>query len=185
MATEMLSYNQLGERLSCSPEAARALVRRLHLPRQKANDGKVLVSIDLSEINHNPKPRSSAGHRSVTTSLKALDALQAKIAGLETAMTSNRADFEHERERLDRLIVELLQTKLAAQRAKEAVARLETEQKALRARSWWRRLASWPRVLGTDVALDGADRGKKSTGDDPVLPTPTVLPPKCGSSAAA
>jgi hypothetical protein len=27
-----------------SPEAARALVKRLRLPRQKANDGKVLVS---------------------------------------------------------------------------------------------------------------------------------------------
>jgi DNA-binding Lrp family transcriptional regulator len=29
MAVEMLSYNQLGERLGCSPEAARALVKRL------------------------------------------------------------------------------------------------------------------------------------------------------------
>jgi hypothetical protein len=56
MATEMLSYSQLGERLNCSPEVARALVRRLRLPRQKANDGKVLVSVDLSEINHKPIP---------------------------------------------------------------------------------------------------------------------------------
>src|ERR1700732_4562659 len=30
-----------------SPEAARSLVKRLRLPRQKANDGKVLVSVDL------------------------------------------------------------------------------------------------------------------------------------------
>jgi hypothetical protein len=44
MATEMLTYGQLGERLSCSAEAARALVKRMRLPRQKANDGKVLVS---------------------------------------------------------------------------------------------------------------------------------------------
>jgi hypothetical protein len=29
-----------------SPEAARALVKRLRLPRQKANDGRVLVSVD-------------------------------------------------------------------------------------------------------------------------------------------
>ena len=64
MAIEMLNYTQLGERLSCSPEAARALVKRLRLPRQKANDGKVLVSVDLSEINHKPMP---AGHRPVTT----------------------------------------------------------------------------------------------------------------------
>ena len=50
MAIEMLNYSQLGERLSCSPEAARALVKRLRLPRRKANDGKMLVSVDLNEI---------------------------------------------------------------------------------------------------------------------------------------
>ena len=62
MPTEMLTYGQLGERLSCSAEAARALVKRLRLPRQKANDGKVLVSVDLTENNHRPLPaRSSAG----------------------------------------------------------------------------------------------------------------------------
>jgi hypothetical protein len=61
MPVEMLSYTQLGERLSCSPEAARALVKRLRLPRRKANDGKMLVSVDLNEINHKP------GHRPVTT----------------------------------------------------------------------------------------------------------------------
>ena len=62
----------LGERLNCSPEAARALVKRLRLPRQKANDGKVLVSVDLSEVNHKPMPaRSPDDHHSVTASLKA------------------------------------------------------------------------------------------------------------------
>jgi len=71
MAVEMLSYTQLGERLGCSPEAARALVKRLRLPRQRANDGKVLVSVDLSEVNHKPMPaRSPAGHP-ITAALKA------------------------------------------------------------------------------------------------------------------
>jgi hypothetical protein len=32
MTAEMLSYSQLGDRLNCSPEAARALVKRLRLP---------------------------------------------------------------------------------------------------------------------------------------------------------
>jgi hypothetical protein len=72
MATEMLSYSQLGERLNCSPEAARALVKRLRLPRQKANDGKVLVSVDLSEINHKPlAARAPADLHPVIASLKA------------------------------------------------------------------------------------------------------------------
>ena len=137
MAAEMLTYSQLGARLSCSPEAARALVRRLRLPRQKANDGKVLVSIDLAEINHNPKTRSPAGNRPVSASFKPLlDALQLQMTKLEASVAGNRKDFEHERERMDGLIVELLQTKLDAQRAKEAVARLEAEQKALRSRRW-------------------------------------------------
>ena len=45
MAIEMLSYRQLGERLGCSRDAARALVKRLHLPIHKANDGKALVGV--------------------------------------------------------------------------------------------------------------------------------------------
>jgi hypothetical protein len=159
MPIEMFTYSQLGERLSCSPEAARALVRRLRLPRQKANDGKILVSVDLNEINHHPKPRSPAGHPQVTASLQAIEGLQAEMAKIDATVNSNRADyerererlkanFEHERERLDGLIVELLQTKLDAQRAKEAVARLQAE----RSRAWWCRLASWHRVLGRSVS---------------------------------
>ena len=142
MATEMLSYSQLGERLNCSPEAARALVRRLRLARHKANDGKVLVSVDLSEINHKPMPgRSPADHLSVTASLKAsVEALQAGLAKLDASLACHRSDFERERERLERLMVDLLRAALDAQTAKEAVVRLEDEVKALRSRPWWRRL---------------------------------------------
>jgi len=45
MPIEMLGYSQLGERLNCSPEAARALVRRLRLPRQKAMAKRWCLSI--------------------------------------------------------------------------------------------------------------------------------------------
>src|SRR6516164_1245175 len=85
MAIEMLSYSQLGERLNCSPEAARALVRRLRLPRHKANDGKALVSVDLTEINHKAMTaRSPADRHPIAASLKAnIDALQVGLAKLE------------------------------------------------------------------------------------------------------
>ena len=74
MAVKSLTYAALGQRLGCSPEAARALAKRLRLPRQKANDGKALVVVDLTEIDHKPLPaRSPVGHLSVT------DTLQAKI----------------------------------------------------------------------------------------------------------
>jgi hypothetical protein len=127
MATEMLSYSQLGERLSCSPEAARALVKRLRLPRQKANDGKILVSVDLSEINHKPMPnRSPAGNRPITATLKArVETLQAELAKVETLASGHRADFELERERAERLMAELLRATADTMAAKEATARLE------------------------------------------------------------
>jgi hypothetical protein len=127
MAIEMLNYSQLGERLNCSSEAARALVKRLRLPRQKANDGKVLVSVDLTEINHKPMPaRSPAGHHSVAASLKVrVEELQAALAKVEAMAARHRADFERERERAERLTVELLQATADTLAAKEAAARLE------------------------------------------------------------
>jgi hypothetical protein len=127
MAIEMLNYTQLGERLSCSPEAARALVKRLRLPRQKANDGKILVSVDLSEINHKPMPaRSPADHHPVTASLKArVEALQTELAKIEASAACHRADFERERERAERLMVELLRATADTMAAKEATARFE------------------------------------------------------------
>jgi hypothetical protein len=127
MGTEMLSYNQLGDRLNCSPEAARALVKRLRLPRQKANDGKVLVSVDLSEINHKPMPvRSPADHHPIIASLKArIEVLQTELAKIEALASGHRADFERERERADALMAELLKVTAAAMAAKEAAARLE------------------------------------------------------------
>jgi capsule polysaccharide export protein KpsE/RkpR len=151
MATEMLSYSQLGDRLSCSPEAARALVKRLRLPRQKANDGKVLVSVDLTEINHKPMSvRSPAGHQPIITSLKAriqdleseLGKVETELGKVEASAANHRADFERERERFDRLMAEQLRTTLDAMTAKEAAARLEGELAVLRSRPWWRRLVA-------------------------------------------
>jgi hypothetical protein len=144
MAIEMFSYSQLGERLNCSPEAARALVRRLRLPRHKANDGKALVSVDLTEINHKAMPaRSPADRHPIAASIKAnIDALQVGLAKLDALVACNRSEFERERDRLEQLSVDLLRTTLDAQNAKEAVVRLEGELKALRSRPWWRRLVA-------------------------------------------
>jgi hypothetical protein len=56
MGIEQLTYMDMAERLNISSEAARALARRMRLPRQKANDGKTLVAVDFSEIQHEPSP---------------------------------------------------------------------------------------------------------------------------------
>ena len=109
MATETLSYSQLGDRLSW-PEAARTLVRRLRLPRQKVNE------------------RSDA-------SLKArIEELEAQLAKAEASAASHRADFERERERCERLTLELIRAAVETMNAKEAAARLEGELAARQSR---------------------------------------------------
>ena len=170
MAVESLTYAALGQRLGCSPEAARAVAKRLRLPRQKANDGKALVFVDLREIEHKPLPaRSPPGHLSVTETLQSkIDLLEAELAKVEAAAAGHRADFERERDRADKLLSEVLRATVDLIRAKEATARtegdlavvraqaegefaavhahverLETELAAVRAhRRWWHRLTA-------------------------------------------
>jgi hypothetical protein len=143
---EMLNYQDLGARLGASAEAARALTKRLRLPRQRGNDGKTLVAVDLAEIRHKPIPaRSPAGHRPDTegyaTYLQAkITELEDQIAQLEIAASGHWADFERERERGDSLMSEVLKFMAAAMSAREAVVRLEGEVAALWARPWWQRL---------------------------------------------
>jgi hypothetical protein len=141
MPVEMLTYAALGARLNCSPEAARALAKRLRLPRQLANDGKALVVVDVAELAHKPMPaRSPAGDPAIAATLKArVEALQAELAKVEASAAGHRADFE--RERADRLMAELLRATADSMAAKEAAARLDGELAALRSRPWWRRLA--------------------------------------------
>ena len=131
MSVETLTYAALGARLKISPEAARSIAKQLRLPRSLSHDGKALVSVDLAEIRHTPRP--AGAHQADTTPLKAkVETLQAEIARLEARAASHRADFERERERADRLMTELLQATAETMAAKEAAARLEGELAVLR-----------------------------------------------------
>jgi hypothetical protein len=146
MPIEMLSYQELGARLGASAEAARALTKRLRLPRQLGNDGKTLVAVDLAEIRHKPMPaRSPAGHRPITDGYSGyleakITELQDQISQLEIVANGHRADFDRERERGDSLMSEILKFMAAAMSARETAARLEGEIATLRSRPWWRRL---------------------------------------------
>ena len=135
MSVEILTYGALGARLNISPVAARSLARRLQLPRSLSEDGKALVSVDLAEIRHRPQPpgRRQAGDVAQWTTMVA--ALHVEIAQLEASVAGHRADFEHERERADRLMAELLQAAAETTAAREAAARLEGEVAVLRARA--------------------------------------------------
>jgi hypothetical protein len=125
MPIEMLTYAALGARLGISPAAARSLAKRLRLPCSLSDDGKALVSVDLAEIHHRPRPRTGNKPAEVTLLAVKITALQAEIARLEAIAAGHRADFEHERARADRLVVELLQATAETMAAKEAKARLE------------------------------------------------------------
>src|SRR5262245_58256994 len=122
--------------MSISPEAARSLAKRLRLPRQRSNDCKALVTVDLSEITHRPMPtRSSGGDHAITrvATLKArIEALKAELAKVEAIAAGHRADFERERDRADRLVTELLKATADMMEAKETAAKLEGENAALR-----------------------------------------------------
>jgi hypothetical protein len=153
MGMEQLTYAGIAERLNISAEAARALARRMHLPRQKANDGKTLVAVDFSEIQHKP----AQVNRRVD-----VDALRARLAELEALVTKaeaiaarHRADYERERERAERHAAEITRMFADFVAAKERAARLEGELAALRARPWWRRLVSYRR-LGAGYAVADA-----------------------------
>jgi len=132
MSVEILTYGALGARLKISPEAARSLAKRLRLPRSLSDDGTAQVSVDLAEIRHTPRPSNSRQAGNLALLATKIEALQAEIARLEASAAGHRADFERERERADRLMVELLQATAETTAAREATARLEGEVAALR-----------------------------------------------------
>ena len=128
MSLETLTYAALGARLKISAVAARSLAKRLRLPRSLSDDGKALVSVDLAEIRHTPRP--PGGRQAGNIAL--FESLKAAIARLEAGAADHSADFERERERADRLEIELLQATAEVMAAKEVAARLEGEVVALR-----------------------------------------------------
>ena len=152
MTTESLTYSEFGERLGCSPEAARSLSRRLRLVRKPGNDGKARVIVDLGEIQYTPAPsRSPDCPRPDMDALKAqIEQLQSDLVKLETekncleaSVAAHRADFEHERSRCDKLIAETLVLNKVAMSARETAARLEGEASGRRNQQrWWERLVT-------------------------------------------
>jgi hypothetical protein len=125
MPIETLTYAALGARLKISPDAARSLAKRRRLPRSLSDAGQALVSVDLAEIRHTPRQPARREPGDVALLAERITTLQAETARLEAIAAGHRADFERERERADRLMVELLQATAETTAAREAAARLE------------------------------------------------------------
>ena len=130
MSVEALTYAALGTRLKISLEAARSLAKRRRLPRSLSDHGKSLVSVDLAEIRHTPRPPRGRQVGNIAILAAKIEALKVEIARLEAGAADHRVDFE--RERADRLAVELLQATAETVAANEVTARLEGEVAALR-----------------------------------------------------
>ncbi|WFU14681.1 hypothetical protein [Bradyrhizobium sp. CB3481] len=142
MPVEMLSYAELGERLKVSPEAARALVKRHRWPRIRANDGKALVQVDLTEINHSPisrPPQAQTGQQLVTALKQQIDTLEAELAEMKMIASGYRGDFERESERTNKLLAELLKATTETMGAREKAALLEGKF-SMMTQPWRRRL---------------------------------------------
>jgi hypothetical protein len=153
MSIESLTYADLAGRLGTSPEAARALARRLRLPRTKGNDGKARITVDLADIQYKPAPtRPPGGSRPDIDALNArIEHLQTELARLEmeksrieATAARHREDFERERERCDAIIAEALRATEVAMSARESAARLQGELAARQRQPWWKRVVAKP-----------------------------------------
>lgn len=134
MCVELLTYADLGARLHISREAARSLARRRRLPRSRSEDGKALLSVDVPELRCTPRPRRGRADP-IDASLAQIEAVKieafkAEVARLEAVATAYRAVFE--RERADRLAVELTQAAAETTAANAWAALLEDEVAVLR-----------------------------------------------------
>ena len=127
MSVEMLTYAALGERLGCSTEAARAFANCMGLPRSRANDGKTLVSVDVSEISHKAMPARSPSGASPAPMRTRLDELQSELQAAYEEIRRHRSDFESEHARVDKLMAETLRLTGEIMAAREATARREAE----------------------------------------------------------
>jgi hypothetical protein len=110
-------------------------IDRNHCPHSPESAGKTLVAVDLTEIEHTPSTRTPTRLDSKAT------ISQLEICRLEALASSHRNDFEHQRDRNDRIVAELLKLTADLMASKENAARLNGELSAIRARPWWRRMA--------------------------------------------
>ncbi|MCK1679485.1 hypothetical protein IVA87_08420 [Bradyrhizobium sp. 147] len=138
MCVALLTYADLSARLDISREAARSLARRRRLPRSRSEDGKALVRVDFAELRYTPRPRRIRRADPIDASLAKIEAIKiqafkAEVARLEAVATAYRAVFERERERADRLAVELTQAAAETTAANAWAARLEDEVAVLQA----------------------------------------------------
>jgi hypothetical protein len=140
MSVETLPRAGFADRLGFL-SAFQALVNRFRLPRQPRKADTTHMTVDLAASPAVAARSPVDDHSLVATLTARIETLEADFAKVEAAAALHRADFERERERCERLMVEVLKGTAELMAAREAAAKMAGELAALQARPWWRRLA--------------------------------------------
>jgi hypothetical protein len=144
MATQMMTYDELGALWGVSRDAARKKLESLKLPRQKRNHSKARVLID---IHTSLKARKETARRpaEVQAEIVALkphiQTLIAEVERLTALAATRRADFEREREHAEKVSAEFA-------RLINMVAKMEKWRAEMDAEAEWRSRLWWRRALG-------------------------------------
>jgi hypothetical protein len=142
MSETWLTYSEAAAALGTSPEAVRQKSIREHWHRQRRNDGKTQVLIDLeAQKPRAPRKRPAKQANIQPDEQGKVAALEAHVAALKEAVANAEAAGEHHRHdaatthnRLDEMIAELVD--MSKRMAEQAA-----DHNAYRRRSWWKRLA--------------------------------------------
>jgi chromosome segregation ATPase len=145
VAETWLTYRELAQALGISAEAARQKAIRARWQRQRGNDGKARILIDLEaeKAAHTPRRRPDE-HPDERRTFEALEAhittLKEAIAKAEALGEQHRQGAEMASERVDHLVTELVEMSMRMAEQTAVADRVRAEFDAYRARPWWRRL---------------------------------------------
>ena len=154
MAETWLMYSELAQALDISAEAARQKAIRGGWRRQRGNDGKarILVDLEVEKAAHTPRRRPDKRldeHPDEhPDERRTFEALEAHIATLKEAVTKAEALGERHRQeaeiaskRVDHLVAELVGMSMRMAEQTAVADKVRAEFDAYRARPWWRRIA--------------------------------------------
>jgi hypothetical protein len=160
MSVEMLPHARIADRPGFY-SACQALVNRLRLPRQPRKADTKHMTVDLAASPAVAASSPVDDHSLVATLTARIETLEADFAKVEAAAALHRADFERERERSERLMVEVLKGTTELIAAREAAAKMAGELAALQARPWWRRLAGRTAAASLPVFCPASTAGAR------------------------
>jgi hypothetical protein len=150
MAEAWLTYADLAEALGTSTEAARQKAIRGYWRRQRGNDGKarILVDLEAAKAAHTPRRRPNERPDEHPDKRRTVEALEAHITTLKEVIAKAEAFGEQRRmeaeaasKRVDNLVAELVARTMLMTDQIAVADKVRAEFDAYRARPWWKRLA--------------------------------------------